>query len=40
MWNQSCVKERQTERERCAWAGNKQIFFFNTAGKATAISLH
>jgi len=27
MWNQSCVKERETEKERCAWAGNKQTFF-------------
>lgn len=23
-----CKRERQTEKERCAWAGNKQTFFF------------
>lgn len=23
-----CKRKRQTEKERCAWAGNKQTFFF------------
>lgn len=40
MWNQSCVKERDRQREKDVRGQVISRFFFNIAGKATAISLH